>query len=386
MKLASLIFLALIFLAPSAAFANVGVPMIGVTLVGMVFALAPIIIIEKYVLASWLGLSLWHSTWVMFSANLVSTLIGIPVTWFLLLLAQISTWDGVPLGIETISKKFLAVTWQAPWLVPYDDDLHWMIPAAALVLLVPFFFASWLVEYWVSYYLLYEGPSEQLSEAVFGVPFGVSNNLLNEVPSEKLSDAVFSGNLITYGILALLLLGVFIWEIRDALRDSLKGLSFNIRSAPAAILNGACGVGLLILGIYSIRWASETWPKLEFIGWSVFGVPVVGWGIYLILRSIGNLFKFSPNAELHQQPSVKREEKECIHLNDSNGSPPAINLNEPPFVKPTPTPVNGSGALNQTNCDASENICSDDSPQNGSAPEHNESPVAGGPGQGAEKG
>ncbi len=161
LKLASLIFLALIFLAPSAAFANVGVPMIGVTLVGMVFALAPIIIIEKYVLASWRGLSLWHSTWVVFSANLVSTLIGLPVTWFLLLLAQILTWDGVPLGIETISKKFLAVTWQAPWLVPYDEDLHWMIPAAALVLLVPFFFVSWWVEYWVSYYLLYEVPSEQ---------------------------------------------------------------------------------------------------------------------------------------------------------------------------------------------------------------------------------
>jgi len=52
-------------------------------------------------------------------------------------------------GINSIFKKFLAVTWQAPWLIPYEKELYWMVPSASLVLLIPFFFASWKVELWI---------------------------------------------------------------------------------------------------------------------------------------------------------------------------------------------------------------------------------------------
>jgi hypothetical protein len=37
----------------------------------------------------------------------------------------------------------------AAWLVPYENQLHWLIPAATLVLLVPYFFVSVLVERWM---------------------------------------------------------------------------------------------------------------------------------------------------------------------------------------------------------------------------------------------
>ncbi len=46
--------------------------------------------------------------------------------------------------------KVIAVTWQAPWLIPYESDFHWMMPVAGLVLLIPFFFVSWWSEYFVA--------------------------------------------------------------------------------------------------------------------------------------------------------------------------------------------------------------------------------------------
>ncbi len=45
-------------------------------------------------------------------------------------------------GLESPMAVLLAVTLQAPWLVPYEKELYWMVPAAMVVLLVPFFFVS----------------------------------------------------------------------------------------------------------------------------------------------------------------------------------------------------------------------------------------------------
>ena len=59
---------------------------------------------------------------------------------------QMTTGGGSAYGINTSARKLLAATWQAPWLVPYETDLYWMLPVASLVLLIPFFFASYFVE------------------------------------------------------------------------------------------------------------------------------------------------------------------------------------------------------------------------------------------------
>jgi hypothetical protein len=45
--------------------------------------------------------------------------------------------------------RLAAVTLQAPWLIPYRDQAEWMVPAASLVLVVPFYAASVLAEYLV---------------------------------------------------------------------------------------------------------------------------------------------------------------------------------------------------------------------------------------------
>jgi hypothetical protein len=79
--------------------------------------------------------------------------------------------------------KILAVTWQAPWLVPYESDLDWMVPAASVVLLVPFFAASWLIE------------------------LRVNRRMLPEVDEQTLREATRDANLLSYLLLAGVALG-----------------------------------------------------------------------------------------------------------------------------------------------------------------------------------
>lgn len=138
-------------LVPSMAFADMGVPMLFVTFPAMCAALIPIIFLEAWVMAKRTEVGFKKSLETSGVANVASTILGIPLTWALLVVIQMLTLGGRGYGgIDTILGKFIAVTWQAPWLIPYEDNLYWMIPTASLVLLVPFFFASWLVEYWVA--------------------------------------------------------------------------------------------------------------------------------------------------------------------------------------------------------------------------------------------
>ena len=154
--------LVLILLSERAAHADIGVPMIFVTLPSMVIALLPVILVEAFILGRKLGVAPAIVLKAVAVANIVSTLVGIPLTWLLLVLMEMLTGGGSAYGIETTKERFLAVTWQAPWLIPYQDqELKWMIPAATLVLLVPFFFASWLIETMVARKFLSE--SEPLS-------------------------------------------------------------------------------------------------------------------------------------------------------------------------------------------------------------------------------
>jgi hypothetical protein len=54
---------------------------------------------------------------------------------------------GQAWGLDTPLDRLAAVTLQAPWLVPYQGQLSWMIPAASITLLIPFLVASVLIEY-----------------------------------------------------------------------------------------------------------------------------------------------------------------------------------------------------------------------------------------------
>jgi hypothetical protein len=125
---------------PAAAYANAGLPMLAVVWPLSWAALIPVIAIETAVGRRVADISWGRSLLGTALANAVSTLVGIPLTWGVLLAIQmvVPGGGGAELGIGTLGGKLFAVTLQAPWLIPYDTDLYWMVPAAVLFML-PFF-------------------------------------------------------------------------------------------------------------------------------------------------------------------------------------------------------------------------------------------------------
>ena len=77
-----------------------------------------------------------------------------------------------------------------------NQDMHWMIPTAGLVLLVPFFFASRFVEYFVA------------------------EQILSDAEAIKIKHAVMYANLVSYALLALYLAIVLVTS-RPAVTQSI---------------------------------------------------------------------------------------------------------------------------------------------------------------------
>jgi hypothetical protein len=130
---------------PPLVIADAGVPMIALEMPVMFFALVPIILIEAYVIRRRLNLRFRISSIASAAANVVSTIIGIPVAWGAMLALHLLTTGGYAKGIQTLSQKIVAVTLQAAWLIPYRSEGYWMIPTAAIVLLVP----NYLISVWL---------------------------------------------------------------------------------------------------------------------------------------------------------------------------------------------------------------------------------------------
>lgn len=187
-KKITLAFLALV--VPGVACANAGVPMLFLAMPAFLISLIPIIAIETLYLAKGLELPISRSLKTVSISNVASTIVGIPLTWFFLVVIQLVTGGGGAHGIDSVAGKVLAVTWQAPWLIPYEEDLNWMIPIAGLVLLIPFFFASWWSEYFVS------------------------KKINRTLPSINIKRKVRNANLITYALLAVWPVGF--WVLSNA--------------------------------------------------------------------------------------------------------------------------------------------------------------------------
>jgi hypothetical protein len=128
-------------------FANMGIPIVCVTIPIMLIALFPIAWVESLVYRASLDLPRKESFWGTFIANFWSTVIGIPIVWIPLVVGQMSIGGGRAWGMDTSQQRLEAVTLQAPWLIPYQEHTAWMIPAASLVLLLPFYLGSVFVEY-----------------------------------------------------------------------------------------------------------------------------------------------------------------------------------------------------------------------------------------------
>lgn len=83
-------------------------------------------------------------------------------------------------GIETPLGQLAAVTLQSAWLIPYEGEAYWMIPAASLFLLVPFLLASVRIER------------------------KLLHSRWTEVPPDKTASAVVVANLTSYSLLAVM--------------------------------------------------------------------------------------------------------------------------------------------------------------------------------------
>lgn len=173
--------------------ADAGVPMILLTFPAMLAMLIPVILVEATLLRKWLGLQVWTAIKSSAAANVVSTLIGVPVAWGVTLLFEFFAFGAI-MRIPAISRAadkwnsplaHVVVTVLAPaWLGPDERNLYWMVPLATIVLLVPTFFLS----VWIEAFVV---------DRMVSVPEGDSSNLT----SSRIRATVRNANLVSYGLL-----------------------------------------------------------------------------------------------------------------------------------------------------------------------------------------
>src|SRR5436309_6422997 len=124
--------------------ADVGVPMIFVQWPLMICALLPVIAIEALVVRKRLSLSYGRAFAGAAKANVVSTLVGVPLAWGLMLLLELATvyplvaaaerWHWRPESPIFYILYVLGMAWTGP-----AGKSAWPIALAAALLLVPTF-------------------------------------------------------------------------------------------------------------------------------------------------------------------------------------------------------------------------------------------------------
>jgi len=154
-----------LLVVPTMAFANAGLPMLAIVWPMSVPAFIPVVAVESWVVRRALNVSWRVAITKMVKGNVFSTLVGIPLAWvasvavgFFLALLVMNATDSKsypPHGVGEVGRIILS----APWLGPFREGGHWIVPLAMIVLLVPFFFASFWTETWyVSRNLCPEAP------------------------------------------------------------------------------------------------------------------------------------------------------------------------------------------------------------------------------------
>lgn len=176
---------------------DMGLPMIFPAMYLMILALGPIIFIEAYAIRS-LKFTLERTVVSVTVANFVSTIVGIPVSWGLLYLVQSAADRMGTSQTGSFWDILLAVTIQSPWIHPRGPEYDWIVYAAGLFLLIPFFFASWLLEYWVI-----------VKFVKSALPGGTAPDEL--LP--KIKRVVRNANLYSYALLALFILILLVIRI-----------------------------------------------------------------------------------------------------------------------------------------------------------------------------
>ncbi len=137
----------LLYFLPFPTKADAGLPILYLVWPPLLLSLIPVIFVEAWVLKKYLCISYRTTFMLSAAANCVSTLVGIPLVWFILLGIQIflgenMAWDA----LDTWPGKFIAGVLQSAWVVPYTKDFYGLIPTAMITVFFIFFWASWFIE------------------------------------------------------------------------------------------------------------------------------------------------------------------------------------------------------------------------------------------------
>ena len=117
-------------------------------LVSMAIAFVPVVIIETIFAKRLISLPWKVVAKDVSVANVWTTLVGVPIAWMIMLLVEILATRGHAWGMQSPVMMIASVTLQAAWLIPYEEHIFWMVPAALTFLLVPSFFISVWIERW----------------------------------------------------------------------------------------------------------------------------------------------------------------------------------------------------------------------------------------------
>jgi hypothetical protein len=129
--------------------ANAGIPMIFWQMPVAAAALLPVVAIETLIAWPILRQRFLPVVWNVFTANAISTFAGIPLAWIGMVIVNLVTTGSTVHEFRTPMAAFKSIVLQSSWLIPYESQiLFWLVPAATLVLLVPYFFVSVFVERW----------------------------------------------------------------------------------------------------------------------------------------------------------------------------------------------------------------------------------------------
>ncbi len=245
---APLILTGCLFATP--AWANVCIPILFQTVLMQVYVLIPVIIIEAGVVILTLNSTIWKTALIVALANIVSTLLGMPLAWILFYL--VTSYSSAAIlnclpgrwkpDDETIITRFFD-----PLNSDFDEfnpRMWWQADVVFLIMLVPFFFSSWFIE------------------------FNIAARLFTDVDKPALNDAIYAGNLVTYLAIGIYFVTWGIYEKRKSIKEAVlryagrsvlltisKGLKKLKPAAPSWVIipTGVCLVGLIITAALYLR-------------------------------------------------------------------------------------------------------------------------------------
>ncbi|HEY9774990.1 MAG TPA: hypothetical protein V6C81_14595 [Planktothrix sp.] len=146
------------FAAVPPANADACLPLIMAMAVPLWMSLAIVIPLEAYVAVKILRVGWKKGLLLSTTANVASTVIGVPITGAILAFLDLRfnaeylwrAWWSAVSPSDKLQKGAIMMLLSSPLIPPDHENFYWMLPVAALVMCVPFFFISVWIEYFVA--------------------------------------------------------------------------------------------------------------------------------------------------------------------------------------------------------------------------------------------